>query len=122
VPAIVVVVDDDASVRRAVDRLLRSAGFGVVTFESAEQFLTVCHSEVVACLILDLQLGGMRGAELQELMAASGINVPTVIITAYDDIATREAAKSSGAYAFLRKPFEGQELIDAVTKAVATRN
>lgn len=112
------VVDDDPSVRRALDRLLRSEGFAVVTFTSAEQFLALCHPDAVACLILDLQLPGMSGAELQAHLAVGGTSVPTIIITAHDDIAAREAARRSGSQAFLRKPFEDQDLIDAVMQAV----
>lgn len=114
----VAVVDDDPSVRRALDRLLRSEGFGVVSFTSAEQFLALCQPSAVACLILDLKLPGMSGAELQAYMAGAGVTVPTIIITAYDDIAAREAARRSGSRAFLRKPFDDQELIDAVVRAV----
>jgi FixJ family two-component response regulator len=113
-----VVVDDDPSVRRALDRLLRSEGFAVVTFTSAEQFLGLCHPDAVACLILDLHLAGMSGAELQAHMAAAGTTVPTIIITAHDDVAAREAARRSGSRAFLRKPFDDQEMIDAVVRAV----
>jgi two-component system, LuxR family, response regulator DctR len=90
----------------------------VVTFTSAEQFLALCHPDAVACLVLDLQLTGMSGAELQAHMIAAGTAVPTIIITAHDNIAAREAARRSGARAFLRKPFDDQELIDAVVQAV----
>lgn len=112
------VVDDDPSVRRALDRLLRSEGFSVVTFTSAEQFLALCRPDAVVCLILDLQLAGMSGAELQVHMAAARTAVPTIIITAHDDVAAREAARRNGSRAFLRKPFDDQELIDAVVQAV----
>jgi FixJ family two-component response regulator len=118
VSANIAVVDDDPSVRRALDRLLRSEGFMVVAFPSAEQFLALCRPQAVACLILDLQLGGMSGAELQAHMAASGTTVPTVIITAHDDLAAREAARRSGSRAFLMKPFDDQELIDVVREVV----
>lgn len=120
-PANIAVVDDDPSVRRALDRLLRSAGFGVVTFESAEQFLALCHTELAACLVLDLQLGGMSGTDLQARLSAAGTPVPTIIITAHDDPTARAAAERLGAVAFLRKPFDDQELIDAINRAVAGR-
>lgn len=121
VSANVAVVDDESSVRRALDRLLRSAGFRVATFDSAEQFLALCHPEAVSCLVLDLQLDGMSGTELQLHLAAAGAAVPTVIITAHDDPATRATVRRCGALAFLRKPFEDQELIEAVRLAVASR-
>ena len=78
----------------------------------------MCHPDAVACLILDLHLTGMSGAQLQAHMTAEGATVPIIIITAHDDVAAREAARSSGARAFLGKPFEDQELIDAVVQAV----
>lgn len=117
----IAVVDDDPSVRRALDRLLRSAGFRVVSFESAEQFLAMCHLDQVACLVLDLQLAGMSGTDLQVQLAAAGRAVPTVIITAHDDPGARATAERYGVLAFLRKPFDDQDLIDAVNRAVANR-
>jgi FixJ family two-component response regulator len=121
VPANIAVVDDESSVRRALDRLLRSAGFRVATFDSAEQFLALCHPEAVSCLVLDLQLDGMTGAELQLHLARTGAWVPTVIITAHDDPVARANAERHGAVAFLRKPFEDEDLIEAVRQAVAGR-
>ena len=95
-PAIAV-IDDDASVRRALQRLLRAAGFAVETFGTAREFLDADHWAQAACLVLDIHLPGMSGFELQEHLAASGTPLPIVFITAHDDVATRERANRAGA-------------------------
>jgi FixJ family two-component response regulator len=117
----VAVVDDDPSVRRGLERLLRSAGFSVLTFASAEQFLALCRREMLSCLIVDVHLGGMSGLELQERLGAAGSTVPIILITGHDDPHTLEAIQSSGAAASLRKPFDDQVLISAIMDAVAGR-
>jgi FixJ family two-component response regulator len=114
----VAVVDDDPSVRRGLERLLRSAGFSVVTFVSAEQFLAMCRRELLSCVLLDVHLTGMTGLELLARLTAQRSTVPVILISAYDDPQTAEAIEASGAVAYLRKPFDEQALIEAIKKAV----
>ncbi len=93
----------------------------MATFESAEQFLALCNPGAATCLVLDLHLGGMSGTELLAQLAAGGSPPPTIVITAHDDATARRAAERHGAVAFLRKPFEDHELVEAVERAVASR-
>ena len=112
------IVDDDLSVRRALRRLVRSAGYTVETFASAREFLDSLPSGRAACLVLDIHLEGMSGFELQERMAADPAPIPVIFITAQDDVATRERARQTGASAYLRKPFDEQVLLAAIGRAV----
>jgi FixJ family two-component response regulator len=116
-PAIAV-VDDDASVRRALQRLLRAAGFAVETFATAREFLDAGQWAQMACLVLDIHLPGMSGFELQEHLAVSGAPIPIVFITAHDDTAMREWASRVGAVGYLRKPFDQGTLIEAIARAI----
>jgi FixJ family two-component response regulator len=108
---LVVVVDDDASVRIAIARLLAGQGLAVRTFSSASELLAAMPSDV-ACVVVDVHLGGMNGFELDAELRARGAAWPLVFISAQDDDATRERAARSGAY--LRKPFEVTELLQAI--------
>jgi FixJ family two-component response regulator len=114
------VVDDDRSVRRALRRLLRTRGYATELFGSAKEFLSSPALSRTACLILDIQLGATTGFELQAELAAAGSAIPIIFITAYDDAATGERIAESGAVAYLRKPFEEQDLLDAIRRAVDT--
>ena len=114
----VAVVDDDASVRRALSRLLRSAGFEVSTFGSAREYLDARHLHEANCLVLDVHLGGMSGFELEERLRETGSMVPVIFITAHDDETTRERARRAGASAYLPKPFDATALLDAVRSAL----
>ena len=114
---IIAVIDDDASVRRALQRLLQSAGFTVETFATAREFLNTNYEAQTACLVLDVHLPGMSGFQLQEYLAASGVPIPVVFITAYDDESTRERVNRAGAVGYLRKPFDQSTLIEAITRA-----
>ena len=116
-PAIAV-VDDDASVRRAVQRLLRAAGFAVETFATAHEFLDAGQWAQTACLVLDIHLPGMSGFELQEHLALIGAPIPIVFITAHDDATVRERASRAGAVGYLRKPFDQGTLIAAIARAI----
>jgi FixJ family two-component response regulator len=116
-PAIAV-IDDDASVRRALQRLLQSAGFTVETFATASEFLDAPYWTQTACLVLDIHLPGMSGFELQEYLAVSGVPIPIVFITALDDVSTRERVNSTGAAGYLRKPFDQDTLIEAISRAI----
>ena len=108
------VVDDDVSVRRALGLLLRSAGFAVETYASAEAFLGSKNETHYDCLVLDIHLGGLSGFALHERLAAAGRSIPTVFITAHDDPATWERARAVVTAEYLRKPFDDQSLIDAI--------
>src|SRR5262245_11146912 len=116
----VFVIDDDASVRRAVGRLIRSAGLKAVTFATAEEFLRSDEHPAPGCLVVDVHLPGLCGLELQERLSAEGRAVPVVFITAYGDDRTCGRALRAGAVAFLLKPFEEQSLLDAVDRALCS--
>jgi FixJ family two-component response regulator len=119
VKPVVAVVDDDESVGRAIQRLLRSVGIGADTFSSGDDFLDALASMPSyhpACAILDIQMPGLNGLEVQRRLAGSG--VPVILITAYDDIAVREQGLASGALGYLRKPFNDALLIKAVHAAL----
>lgn len=117
----VAIVDDDASSCRAVSRLLRAAGISSAAYESAETFLASGSCGEVDCLILDLQLGGMSGFELQRQLAARAEAPPIVFITAHDESESREQAERSGCIAYLRKMDSGDAIIAAVRRAIAFR-
>jgi FixJ family two-component response regulator len=110
------IVDDDASVRRALDRLVGSAGYLVETFASARDFLGSIPSTRTACLVLDIYLEGMTGFQLQEQLETDRLAIPIIFMTAHDDPATRERIRRSGAAGYLGKPFDGQALLDAILR------
>src|SRR5262245_55247952 len=116
-PLTVFVIDDDESVRKAVRRLVQSAGLTARTFASAEDFLDAAPPSP-DCLILDVRMpGGLGGLELQRRLASHGPRIPIVFITAHEDGQTRDSALAAGAVAFLMKPFDDQEVLDAVARA-----
>ena len=110
----VLVVDDDASVRKSLRRLFRSAGYAVQSFASGEELFSHDPFEGPCCLVLDVQMPGMSGLEVQHRLATSGRNVPIIFITAHADAPVRDQAMQTGATAFLIKPFHDQMLLDAV--------
>jgi FixJ family two-component response regulator len=110
------IVDDDLSVRRALRRLVRSAGYAVETFGSARDFLSSAPSARSTCLVLDIYLEGMNGFELEEQLAADRVVIPIIFMTAHDDAATRERIRRSGAVGYLGKPFDGQALLDVIRR------
>ena len=99
-------------------RLLRAAGFKAITYRSAEAFLEDQERQAPHCILLDIQLGGMSGFELQNLLVASGSTVPVIFITAHDDDETGEQARKSVCSAYLRKNDPGEVVLDAIRKAV----
>jgi FixJ family two-component response regulator len=117
----VVLIDDDESVRRALGRLLRSAGLALEAFATAEEFLQAAGRREPDCLILDVHLPGLSGLELQARLAAEGRCVPVVFITAFAEEQVRGPALRAGAIAFLAKPFEERSLLDAVARALCFR-
>ena len=112
------IVDDDSSVRRALSRLCRSAGYSVSCFESAEAFLDAAGTEETDCLILDVHLPGRSGPGLQAELSATDSRVPIIFITAYEEARVREKALASGASEFLQKPLDSERILDAIQRAL----
>jgi CheY-like chemotaxis protein len=117
---VICVIDDDASLRRSLRNLLRSEGFHAETFESAEAFLASGDHTHAVCLLLDLRMPGMGGPELLRHLAASHSPTPVVVMTAHGGSAARQRCLANGAVAFLEKPFEATELLDAIRTAGST--
>lgn len=118
---LIAIVDDDESVCRAVRRLLRSLSMDAETFRSGQALLDLLEampSFHPDCLILDMQMPGMNGLEVQERLAKSGHTVPVIFITAHDEVGVREKALGAGALAFLRKPFDDELLIKTLQEAL----
>jgi FixJ family two-component response regulator len=115
---IVFVVDDDVSVRESVDLLIRSAGWRVEVFATAEDFLRRPDVDAPSCLILDVALPGLNGLQLQQRLVESGRNVPIVFITGHCDIPMTVQAMKAGAFEFLTKPFVGERLLNVVEHAI----
>jgi len=115
---IVFVVDDDLSVRRSTERLIRSAGLEVQSFASAREFLKHPRPERPACLVLDVRMPGLSGMDLQCELTKSGIQIPIIFITAHGDIPMSVRAMKAGAAEFLTKPFRSRILLDAVRAAI----
>ena len=112
------VVDDDASVLRTTTLLIESLGFRAAGFESAELFLKSDQLHETSCLIVDLQMPGMNGLELQSHLATAGYKIPIIFITAYDNKELRKQALQAGAVAFLGKPFSDELLLQAIRGAL----
>jgi len=113
----IAIVDDDASVRKALMRLLQASSYTAETFGSASEFLASLNQRIPDCLIVDLQMPSMNGIELQTSLTRAGIEIPTIVITAYDEPSSRERCSMVGAAAYLLKPVRKKELI-ATIKAV----
>ena len=118
-PPLVSVVDDDISIRRSLDRLVRAVRLEVRVFASAEEFLNAAHPRRADCLVLDVRLPGMSGIDLHRQLVASSCKVPAIFITAhgYDDH-TRSQTYSDWTVACLTKPFSEDELFDALQAAL----
>jgi FixJ family two-component response regulator len=115
---LVYVVDDDVSAREGVARLIRSAGLTAKTFASGEEFLAAARSKIPGCLILDVNLPGLNGLDLQQKIAKSDTGVPIVFLTGYGDIPMTVRAVKAGASNFLTKPVDSEELLKAVRQAL----
>jgi FixJ family two-component response regulator len=116
--ALISIVDDDESIREAIQSLLRSVGFRTKTFASAEQFLQSDQIENTACLILDVRMPGMSGLELQRRLIATQCRIPIVFVTAHGDEEVRSRALQEGAVEFLLKPFSEEALLNAIQVAL----
>lgn len=112
-------VDDEEPVRKALQRLLRSAGMGVETFPSGAEFLDALPTREPDCLVLDLHMPGVNGFEVQSRLAQSGSRLPVVVITGHDTQESQERALAGGAAAYLSKPFDDRVLLDAIAAAIA---
>ncbi|WP_426418905.1 response regulator transcription factor [Bradyrhizobium genosp. A] len=118
---IISVVDDDASMRTAIARLLRSFGFSARAFASAQEFLSSPQLRETSCLITDVEMPGMSGVELQEYLIAHGHRTPIIFITAFPEDRIRERAMKAGAIEFLSKPFDEPRLLECLERALAMR-
>jgi FixJ family two-component response regulator len=116
--AVIAVVDDDPSVRKGLERLIRSLGWHTETFASAQEFLDHPRTEAPSCLVLDLQLPGLSGLDLQKRMAESGLETPIVFLTGHGDIPASVKAMKAGAVEFLTKPVDEQDLLKAIQEAI----
>ena len=115
---VVYVVDDDPSIRDALDSLIRSVGFRAQTFASAQDFLKSTRPDAPGCLVLDVRLPGLSGLDLQRELARVDIRIPIIFITGHGDIPMSVSAMKAGAVEFLTKPFRDQDLLDAIQAAV----
>lgn len=116
--ATVAIVDDDPSVRKSLERLIRSVGWKTETFGSAQEFLASTWSDAPSCLVLDLQLPGLSGLELQKRMTEAGVETPIVFLTGYGNIPDSVKAMKAGAIEFLTKPVDEQDLLNAIREAI----
>jgi FixJ family two-component response regulator len=116
--AVIAVVDDDPSVRQGLQRLIRSAGWKAETFASAQEFLARPPTEAPSCLVLDLQLPGLSGLDLQKWMAEVGLQTPIVFLTGHGNIPASVQAMKAGAVEFLTKPVDEQDLLRAIQEAI----
>ena len=114
---VVFVVDDDPSIREALDSLIRSVGFRVRTFASASEFLSCELPDAPSCLVLDLRLPGGSGLDLQRELATAGVQIPIIFISGHGDIPTSVRAMKAGAIEVHTKPLRDQELLDAIQQA-----
>src|SRR5467141_951828 len=115
---LVFVVDDDASIRDSLSNLSRSMGLKVQTFASAQEFLTSPRPDAPSCLVLDVQLPGLSGLDLQQELAKVGVRIPIIFITGHGDIPMTVRAMKAGAIEFLTKPFQDEDLLNAVEQAI----
>jgi FixJ family two-component response regulator len=116
--SIVFVIDDDSSVREAIQSLIRSVGLHVESFASAQDFLRAKRPDVPGCLVFDVRLPGFSGLQLQGKLADADVRIPIVFMTGHGDIPMTVRAMKAGAVEFLSKPFRDQDLLDAVQQAI----
>jgi FixJ family two-component response regulator len=114
---VVAIVDDEDSVRRALERLLRSAGIDPEVFSSGENFLASLGGRRPDCVVLDLHMPGVTGFDVQARLNASGLRIPVIIITGHDSAESRDRVSALGACAYLRKPVGAKVLLEAIERA-----
>jgi FixJ family two-component response regulator len=116
---VIAVVDDEASVRRSLDRLLRAYGFRVQVFASADEFLErPAGLEQAACLLVDLRMAGKTGLDLVDALRTSGVPIPVIMMTGHGELSMAERAWRAGAIEFLTKPMDGDVLVGAIMRAL----
>lgn len=118
VKPVVFIVDDDPSVRKSLERLLQSVGLAAKSFDSAAQFLQSGHGQETGCLVLDVRMPEISGLELQEKLTRAGILLPVVFVSGHGTVPMSVRAMKAGATDFLQKPFDEQDLLDAVYRAI----
>ena len=116
---VVFIVDDDEGIREATRSLLASVGLRAETFTTAQEFLGSRPPDAPACLVLDVRLPGLSGLDLQHELIQAGIPIPIIFITGHGDVPTSVQAMKAGAVEFLTKPFQDQQLLDAIHRAIA---
>lgn len=114
----VFVVDDDLSVRQSLSALIRSVRLQSEAFESAEMFLTACDSTRPGCLVLDLRMPDMSGLELQDALVTRDVRLPIIFVSGHGDVAASVRAMKAGAFDFVEKPYNGQEMLDRIHRAL----
>ena len=117
---LIAVVDDDDAIRRALSRLLSASGFNVITFGSGQAFVDFLGGQRPDCVVMDYQMPGLTGGDVQRLLMLAGINLPIIIMTAYDHPRIREECLGDGAVAYLAKCDFQDRLIDAIGAAIAS--
>lgn len=117
-PHVISIIDDDPSVREATQSLVRSLGYSAQVFSSAEEYLQSNRIKSSSCLITDLHMPGMSGADLQDRLIADGYRIPIIFVTAYYEERVRARVMHAGAFGFLRKPFDDESLIACLDKAL----
>jgi FixJ family two-component response regulator len=113
----VAIIDDDPSLRKALERVLQSHSYATKTYESARSFIDSLRHDMPACLVVDLQMPEMTGLDLQHQLRRDGIEIPTIVITAHDEGSARLRCQAAGALAYLLKPVQGATLIAAIEAA-----
>jgi len=120
--ATVFIVDDDPSIRRSLERLVRADGYRVQTFVSAREFLERADMKKPDCLVVDVRMTGQSGLDLQQVLETAGSTIPIIFITGHADGPLAEQALRAGAVELLAKPFDGEVLLDAVRRAIDQRS
>jgi FixJ family two-component response regulator len=116
--SLISIIDDDESLRTALVSLIRSLGLQARSFGSAEEFLNAGEMQSFACIISDIQMPGMSGVDLKRHLTAQDVRTPVIMITAHSEHGLKERALASGAFCFLKKPFDANDLIDCVERAL----
>lgn len=119
---LIAIVDDDRAVRTSTAKLMLSVGYDAVSFASGEEFLDSAYLEKATCIITDLQMPGMTGLELQDLLRARGRMTPVIFITAYPEEQARRQALAGGAAGFFRKPFDVTAMLECIQSALNARS
>lgn len=117
-PPTIYIIDDDESMRLALDSLFRSVGFATQTFTSTSEFVATKRPDGEGCLVLDIRLQGMSGLDFQEELARTGVSLPVILMTGHGDIPMSVRGMKAGAIDFLTKPFRDQDMLDAVASAL----